>query len=201
MAALDDAARATKALLAPDEAVLFKQMIASNTSMEDIAKRIGLLRRANRKGKDMGGTTEDVVTAIKRLNELADYKVLNANILAKRAGRNRELGLTKQDVIKYAMPEGSPMLAGNRVEHYDRLAREAVARQESYKPETMSLSSNPETGLRFPNFTTLMRTLRELNPEAAKDISHFYGLRTNQAGSARAKSEMVRLLANLLGEQ
>lgn len=91
MAALDDAARAAKALLAPDEAQLVRKMISNQIPIPTIMKRLDLVRRARRIDKTSGLSDAERSAFMDIVNSLNTMGALG-RIAAKRHGNSHLVG-------------------------------------------------------------------------------------------------------------
>lgn len=204
MAALDDAARAAKALLAPDESILFRQMLASDVPMEDIAKRLGLLRKATRKGGDMGGAIEEVESSIKRLKELMRYVEANTRLSETRLNRGGVGGFLAPEsatrrllaAIMNNTRAGIDPVTGWRRKALETigLAQKNVARNKDTIAREMSEISD-----RPMSFREALSKMGSVSPRLASSNRRTISYNTSKIGRAKAEAEMMDILRSLLG--
>lgn len=200
MAALDDAARAAKALLAPDEAVLFRQMLASDVPMEDIAKRLALFRKSMRRGGDMGGPTEEVASSINRLKELMRYIETNARISSKRANINEYLPEPATRRLLTAIMDNTksgidPVTGWRRgsVEGVKLLRRQLAKNKEDIARDMSDLHESPMS------FREALLKMGSVSPKLAATNRRSISYKASRGGRLKAEAEMMDILRSLLG--
>jgi hypothetical protein len=213
MSVVGNLAKGAGRMLADDEAILFRQLLGRDVPLDEIARRIAVLRRAARRsvGDDVA-PIDEFTGAMNRLQELLRAAEVMDRVTIKRLRKqghvahwpsirkrlSAQVELANQfDNNLNKSLRSKPM--SKTVSDYRKSARNAREYANNTKQEVQRMVAPPRGDV--PNFREALSELVRLSPREALSQRRNIAGHTEQASMNMTLAEMLQVVQNILGLQ